>query len=147
MEGVVAVGPIAGFLPVDIDLGFIHGTVEEQGVTLRGGVGRRGERGDVRGVPRGAHVGETARTPRFERGEGLAVLPDGDVLQVVLAVEWSVDSPVVGDGDQLPRLVGGRGHLMVGLLEGELPRGEQGGDGEKKSMHGSKRLIDNDLFP
>ena len=116
VESVVAVWPIAGFLSVDIDLGFAHGTIEEQGVTLRSGVGRRGERGDVRGVPRGAHVGETARTPRFERGEGLAVLPDGDVLQVVLAVEWSVDSPVVGDGDQLPRLVGGRGHLMIGLL-------------------------------
>ncbi len=129
VESVVAVGPVAGFLPVHIHLGFTHGTVEEQGVSLPGGVGSRCQWGNLRGVPRRTHIGKPARTTRLQRGECLTVLPDGDVLQVVLAVERSVDGPIVGDGDLLPRLVCGRGHLMVDLLEGELPRGEQGGDG------------------
>ena len=123
MECVVAVGPVACFLAVDIHLRLAHRTVEEQfhmrstGIRLNSGL-----------VPSRPHVGESARAPGLERGEGLTVLPNGYVLQVVLAVERTVNRPIVGNGYFLPSLVLRGRQLMVLLLKGKLPRREQRAD-------------------
>ena len=93
-EGVVAVGPVAGFLAVDVDGGLTHGTVEEQfGVTATGGDG------EMALIESLANPGQASRLLRFLL---LAILFDGYYLQVPFLVEGTADGPVVRDADLLP---------------------------------------------
>ena len=96
MEGIVAAGPEASFLPVDVDARLAHGAVEHERHLL---ARRSVERGTI---PPHSHVGQAARTTCLHRSSRLEVLRHGHILQVVATVEGTVDGPVVGYGDRLP---------------------------------------------
>ena len=126
-EGAIAVGPIAGFVAVDVDAGMAHGTIEDEGGLLAGGKAGGLE---LEAVPAGAYKGESAGTAGMLHGFFLAILGDGDVLTVVMDAEGAVDGPIVGHGDGLPGGIGKLGLTELGMvLTGEAPALFEGLDG------------------
>ena len=112
MEGIVAAGPEAGFLPVDVNARLAHSAVKDERHLL---ARRSVERG---AIPPHSYVGKTARSACLHRSGRLEVLRHSHILQVVAAVEGAVDSPVVGHGDRLPLRVvklrfHGIGHIAL----------------------------------
>lgn len=59
MERVIAERPEAGFLPVDIDTGFAHGSVKNQCSLFAGGNGKGGA------IPAYAYIRQSAVRPVF----------------------------------------------------------------------------------
>ena len=98
-EGVVAIGPAACLTPVDAHHGFAHGSVEHQ----YGALVALGQR-QTHTVISLTYPGQRARAARLLGLLGLAVLLDGDHLQIPLLVERPRYSPIVGHPDGLPRL-------------------------------------------
>ena len=117
-ECIVAVWPVSHLTAVDLDLRMAHGAVKLQCQRFAGGVG------DVYDgpVPAFAHVGETSGAACLPGLLGFAVLLHGHFLEVVFAVEGSVDGPVVRHGDVLP----GR------RVFGKFPVGDSDGIAERR---------------
>ena len=147
MEGIVAAGPEASFLPVDVDACLAHGAVEHERHLL---ARRSVERG---AIPPHPHIGQSARAARLHRGSCLEVLRHGHILQVVATVEGTVDGPVVGYAHGFPSGVvklrlHGIGHVVLrkspvlfqqrlrALLGGHRPGQQQATQGcQHSSVH------------
>ena len=99
-EGIVAVGPLAGELPVEVNLRLGHRAVEQQ----FGMLAALGD-GDGSAVVALADPGQGAASARLLGSLGLAVLLDGHTLQVPLLVERPGYRPVVRHAHRLPRLL------------------------------------------
>lgn len=110
MERIVTEWPEAGFLPIDIDAGFAHGSIKDE-VYLFGSIGLEGG-----AIPPYPHIGQSTRTAGLHRGFFLKVLCHGHLLQIVIAIEGTIDSPIVRHTYYLPfRIieVGGLGFRNV----------------------------------
>ena len=99
MERVIAERPEAGFLPVDIDTGFAHGSVKNQCSLFAGGNGKGGT------IPAYAYIRQSARASGLYRSLFFEILRDGYFLQIVVTVERSVNGPIVRHGYRLPLLI------------------------------------------
>ena len=99
MERVIAERPEAGFLPVDIDTGFAHGSVKNQCSLFAGGNGKGGA------IPAYAYIRQSARASGLYRSLFFEILRDGYFLQIVVTVERSVNGPIVRHGYRLPLLI------------------------------------------
>ena len=116
---VVAIGPVADLLAVDVDAGVAHRTIEaEEDTTITEVLG------DVQAaaVPASPYEGKATGTTSMLHSFLLTILCDSQMLLVVLKAKGPVDRPVVGDGDTAPLAVivvgGGEGSLV---LAGEAP--------------------------
>ena len=116
---VVAIGPVADLLAVDVDAGVAHRAIEAEEDTAITEVLR-----DVQAaaVPANPYEGKATGTTSMLHSFLLTILCDSQVLLVVLKAKGPVDRPVVGDGDTAPLAVvvvgGGEGSLV---LAGEAP--------------------------
>ena len=127
-EGVVAVGPVASLLTVEIDGGLGHGTVEEEF-----GMGTVGGYLDDATVVALANPGQGTRASALLGGLSLAILFDSHALEVPLLVEGSGDGPVVGHADRCPvfEVVGEAPSLFEdGLLTGLATNARGDGKGQ-----------------
>ena len=111
IKGIVAIGPIGYLLSVAAYAGMAHHSVEDQSDGARRGVGYF-ERSTIDSL---SDEGQAAGASGLFGGFLLAVLCYGHHLQVVFAVERTVDSPVVGHADGLA--VGG----VKSVAAAELP--------------------------
>ena len=93
MERIVAVWPETGFLPIDIHMCLTHGSIENQGCFFLGVCI------EVRTIPAYTDVRQSAGTAGFYRGLCLQILCNGYILQVVIPVKRSEDSPIVRNTD------------------------------------------------
>ena len=98
MKRVVAKCPASHFLAVDLDVRIAHGSVKHQRHTLALYLGHI-ERGAIFTF---ADIGQTAGTTGFHRFLGLTILFHSHHLQVVAAVERTIDGPIVRNTHILP---------------------------------------------
>ena len=59
----------------------------------------------VQTIPANTHVRQTAGATRLNLYMFIMILADGDLLQVIAAVERTIDSPIVRNTDNLPTAV------------------------------------------
>ena len=98
-EGIVAVSPLACLLAIHEDGGLAHRTIEYQDGTLVALW-----QGEVHAILTLAYPRKRTRTTRLLRFLLLAILFDGNHLEVPFPVEWSGDSPVMRHLHLCPRL-------------------------------------------
>lgn len=112
----LVVGPEDGFVFVDIDTGFAHGAVKDEGRLLA----RCGGEGTA--VPSDSSVGKSAGASGLVGRLGFEILYDGYGLEIVLPVKRAEYCPVVGDADSGPAGIGIRdGICPFGFTLVELP--------------------------
>ena len=98
-EGIVAVSPLACLLAIDADNRLAHGTVEDEYGTL---IALRSR--PVHLIHTLAYPRQCTRTSRLLGLFFLAILLDGNHLQVPFLIKRSRDSPIVRNSYLLPRL-------------------------------------------
>ena len=99
MERIIAKRPKTGFFPIDVHTGFTHGSVKNQRYLFAG------RNIEFRTIPANAHIRQSAGTPCLNGCLLLKILCNGNILQIVVAVERSEDSPIVRYADRLPLTV------------------------------------------
>ena len=98
-EGVIAIGPIARFLPIDIDTGMAHGAVEHQGSLFP----CHGSRSlEIQAIPSHTDKRQASGTSGMFHRLFLPILGNGHVLLVVVDAERTVDSPIMRHCHRLP---------------------------------------------
>ena len=119
VKGVVAIGPVAGLLPVNIYTGIAHRTVELYGHPL---IFRKIRDRETVAVPPDSGKRKTSRAAVMLYGCSLPVLHNGHAVNVVLFVERAVNSPVVGYPYRLPAaVVEGSFRCKAVIFPRELP--------------------------
>ena len=98
-EGIVAISPLASLLAIHEDGGLTHRTIEYQDGTFVALW-----QGEVHAILALAYPRKRTRTTRLLRFLLLAILFDGNHLEVPFLVEWSGDSPVMRHLHLCPRL-------------------------------------------
>ena len=108
LERIVAVGPEDSLLAIHKDTGLTHGTIKLQHITHRHAVGHLPAAhlllrcDEVSTVPPHPGPGKTTGTSCLPSSHLLAILGHCHLLQVVVTMEGTIDSPVVRNHYLLP---------------------------------------------